>query len=243
MPHLTSLTADPLCVDGTYLQRAGHSLQSIRAIVLRESNGNGAAFGTLPDVCSQSPAQPLKRLLQHTSINLTNLAFSCFATEIPDILSCLPASDRDTITVYLQNYNYLVPWTAIDTELSHERFQRLRSFAVLDFRSRTLLTKETRHWLPEADARRILDLGKAPYICGALLISRENFKRAMAEEKAREMLKKYWTPSPLDLVVDKSLGSWPRSNGFSAAHPRRSRIDGIKKAHFTWHDQVTLVGN
>ncbi|KAJ7605802.1 hypothetical protein FB45DRAFT_879120 [Roridomyces roridus] len=84
---------------------------------------------------------------------------------------------------------------------------------------------------------------KAPYICGALLISRENVKRAMAEEKAGEMLKKYWTPSPLDLVVDKSLGGWPRSNGFSAAHPRRSRIDGIKKAHFTWHDQVTLVGN
>ncbi|KAJ7618045.1 hypothetical protein FB45DRAFT_872475 [Roridomyces roridus] len=71
--------------------------------------------------------------------------------------------------------------------------------------------------------------GKAPYICGALLISRKNVKRAMAEEKAGEMLKKYWTPSPLDLVVTKDLGGRPRYPGFSATHQRSSIIDGIKR--------------
>ncbi|KAJ7605007.1 hypothetical protein FB45DRAFT_1149654 [Roridomyces roridus] len=59
--------------------------------------------------------------------------------------------------------------------------------------------------------------GKAPYICGALLVSSETVKMAMAEEITEEMLKKSWTPSPLDLVVTKYLGGrrWPAEARFT----------------------------
>ncbi|KAJ7606042.1 hypothetical protein FB45DRAFT_951694, partial [Roridomyces roridus] len=131
MPHLTFLDLDPPCaVEASAQTYLKRAGHSLRSI----------------------------RAISLQGTNLTDFAFSCFQPQIPDILSCLPSADWNSITVYIQHSAGRIPWSAIDAELAHERFQHLRKFAVFDFHSHKFLTERTRSLLPAADARGILDL-------------------------------------------------------------------------------------